>query len=146
MESERKLAKHLDRLEAGIPAEIVATRIAAAQREKAAAQAVLATVLPAPEPLTLDEVVETLSTLRNLPELLEVIEQADRAALYQALGLTVFYRRVDTCEQVKLRFTFSTVDLERVGDPTRTRGPLRPGSQGVGLDRVGGPIGTRCAR
>jgi hypothetical protein len=27
---------------------------------------------------------------------LEVIEQADRAALYQALGLTVFYRRVGT--------------------------------------------------
>ena len=108
VESERKLAKHLDGLEAGIPAEIVAPRIAAAQREKAAAQAVLATVLPAPKPLTLDEVVETLSTLRNLPELLEVIEQADRAALYQALGLTVFYRRVGTCEQVKLRFTFST--------------------------------------
>ena len=40
VESERKLAKHLDGLEAGIPAEVIAPRIAATQREKAAAEAV----------------------------------------------------------------------------------------------------------
>ena len=34
VESERKLAKHLDGLEAGIPAEVIAPRIAAAQRER----------------------------------------------------------------------------------------------------------------
>jgi hypothetical protein len=138
VECERKLAKHLDGLEAGIPAEVIAPRIAAAQREKAAAQAVLATAPPAPKALTLDEVVETLSTLRNVPELLEIIEQADRAALYQALGLTVFYRRVGASEQVKLRSTFSVVDLSRVGEPTWTRGQYAPGPQGVDLDRVGG--------
>jgi hypothetical protein len=32
-------------------------------------------------------VVETLTALRDLPELLERIEQADRAELFQALGL-----------------------------------------------------------
>lgn len=50
VECERKLAKHLDGLEAGIPAEVIAPRIAAAQREKAAAQAVLATAPPPPNP------------------------------------------------------------------------------------------------
>ena len=33
-----------------------------------------------------NEVVETLTALRDLPEVLGRIEQADRAALYQALG------------------------------------------------------------
>ena len=47
VESERKLAKHLDGLEAGIPAEVIAPRIAATQREKAAAEAVIAS---APQP------------------------------------------------------------------------------------------------
>ena len=46
VESERKLAKHLDGLEAGIPAEVIAPRIAAAQREKAAAEEI-AGLLPA---------------------------------------------------------------------------------------------------
>ncbi|MHB1519582.1 MAG: hypothetical protein ACYCVN_15225 [Acidimicrobiales bacterium] len=41
----------------------------------------LATAPPAPRPLSLDEVVETLTALRDLPELLGRIEQADRAAL-----------------------------------------------------------------
>ena len=41
------IAKHLDGLEAGIPADVIASRIAAAQREKAAAEAVLATAPPA---------------------------------------------------------------------------------------------------
>jgi hypothetical protein len=151
VECERKLAKHLDGLEAGSPAEVIASRIAAAQREKATAQAVLATAPPAPKPLTLDEVVETLSTLRNLPELLEIIEQADRAAFYQALGLTVLYRRVGTSEQVKLRSTFSAVDLGRVGEPTWTRGPQKKSGPyplgGVDLDRVEGgtyPPATRA--
>ena len=67
---------------------MIAPRMAAAQREKAAAEAVLASAPPTPQPLTLDEVIETLSALRDLPELLGAIEQADRAALYQALGST----------------------------------------------------------
>jgi hypothetical protein len=46
-------------------------------------------------------VTETLTALRDLPELLERVDQADRAALYQALGLTVRYRRTDSAEEVK---------------------------------------------
>jgi site-specific DNA recombinase len=138
VESERKLAKHLDGLEAGIPAEVIAPRFAATQREKAAAEAVLASAPPTPQPLTLDEVVETLSMLRNLPELLGAIEQADRAALYQALGLHVTYRRVGTVEQVRLRTSLRAVELERVG----VRGPkadsLVPALRSVELERVGG--------
>jgi hypothetical protein len=140
LESERKLAKHLDGLEAGIPAEVIAPRIAAAQREKAAAEAVPASAPPTPQPLTLDEVIETLSALHDLPELLGAIEQADRGALYQALGLHVTYRRVGTVEQVRLRTSLRDVDLERVG----VRGPdtnsLVPALRGVELERVGGGI------
>ncbi len=138
VESERKLAKHLDGLEAGIAAEVIAPRIAAAQREKAAAEAVLASAPPTPQPLTLDEVIETLSALRELPELLGAIEQADRAALYQALGLRITYRRVGTVEQVRLRTSLRAVELERVG----VRGPeansLVPALRSVELERVGG--------
>jgi hypothetical protein len=47
--------------------------------------------------------------LRDLPELLGTIEQADRAALYQALALQVTYRRVGTAEQVRLRTSLSAV-------------------------------------
>jgi hypothetical protein len=95
--------------------------VAATQREKAAAEAVLATAPPAPKPLGFDEVMETLTALSNLPELLETIDQSDRAALYQALGLTVTYHRVGHSEQVKLRSTITSegVDLERVGGGTR---------------------------
>ncbi len=46
---------------------------------------------------------ERRATLRDLPELLSAVDQADRAALYQALGLTVAYGRVGTAEEVKLR-------------------------------------------
>jgi hypothetical protein len=135
---ERKQAKHLDGLEAGIPAEVIASRIAATQREKAAAVAVMATARPSPEPLTLAQVVQTLSALRNLPELLERIEQADRAALYQALGLTVRYRRIGTTEQVKLTSTLPSVDLERVGEKTSSEDSQVSGLRGVDLARVGG--------
>ena len=118
IECERKLAKHLDGLEAGIPAEVIAPRIAAAQREKGAAEAVIASAPPTPQPLMRDEVIETLSMLRDLPELLGAVEQADRAALYQALGLRVTYRRVGAVEQVRLRTSLLAVDLERVGGGT----------------------------
>jgi site-specific DNA recombinase len=115
---ERKLAKHLDGLEAGIPAEIIAGRIAAAQREKQLAEAVLATAPPPPQPLTVDEVVETLTALHMSPEALADIDQSDRVALYQALGLTITYRRVESTEQVRLSSTIRGVELERVGGGT----------------------------
>ena len=88
VESEHRLAKHLEGLEAGIRAEVIAPRIAATQREKAAAEAVIASAPPIPQPLALDEVIETLSMLRDLPELLGAIEQTDRAARHQALAST----------------------------------------------------------
>ena len=138
VESERKLAKHLDGLEAGIPAEVIAPRIAATQREKAAAEAVLASAPPSPQPLTLDEVIETLSMLRDLPELLGAIEQADRATLYQALGLHVTYRRVGAVEQVRLRTSLRAVDLERVGVRGPKENSLVPALRSVDLERVGG--------
>ena len=138
VESDRKLAKHLDGLEAGIPAEVIAPRIAATQREKAAAEAVLASAPPTPQPLTLDEVIETLSMLRDLPELLGAIEQADRAALYQALGLHVTYRRVGAVEQVRLRTSLRAVDLERVGVRGPEENSLVPALRSVDLERVGG--------
>jgi hypothetical protein len=137
-ECERKLSKHLDGLEAGIPADVIASRIAATQREKSAAESVLATAPPAPKPLSLDEVVETLTALRDLPELLGRIEQADRAALYQALGLTVQYRRIGSIEEVKLTSTLRSVDLEQVAGNSESRNSQLPALKGVDLERVGG--------
>ncbi|HEY6429168.1 MAG TPA: zinc ribbon domain-containing protein, partial [Acidimicrobiales bacterium] len=137
-ECERKLARHLDGLEAGIPAETIASRIAGTQREKDAAEAVLALAPPPPEPLRLDQVLQTLSALRSMPELLGAIEQADRAALYQALRLTVRYRRVGSTEEVKLSSTLRCVDLEQVGGEKGSAEFQVPGLRGVDLERVGG--------
>jgi site-specific DNA recombinase len=137
-ECDRKLAKYLDGLEAGIPAEVIASRIAAVQREKAAAEAVLATASAPPEPLTISQVTNTLSALHNLPDLLGQAEHVDRAALYRALGLTVMYRRVGAVEQVKLATALSSVELERAGDSTRIFGPAPGPPGGVELERVGG--------
>ena len=95
VDCDRRTAKYLDGLEAGIPADVIASRIASAQREKAAAKEVVLTAPPVPEPLLFGEVVETLKMLRALPELLENIDPAERAALYQSLGLNVRYRRVE---------------------------------------------------
>ncbi len=61
--------------------------------------------------------------LRSLPELLDKIDQAEHAALYWSLDLSVRYRRVDGHEEVKLTSTLGDVQLERVGGGTRTRGP-----------------------
>jgi hypothetical protein len=94
---------------------VIAPRIAATQRDKAAAEAMIASAPPTTQPLTLDEIIETLSMLPDLPELLGAVEQADRAALYCALGLHVTYRRVGAVEQVRLRTSLRAVDLERVG-------------------------------
>ncbi len=118
VECNRRLAKYLDGLEAGIAVEVIATRIAAAQREKALAEAILASAPPPLTPLTLDEVIETLSTLAEVPKMLDSIEQAERAALYQALGLTITYRRARASEHLKLSSTLSPVELERVGGGT----------------------------
>ena len=82
---------------------------------------------------------ETLTALRDLPELLERIEQTDRAALYQALGLKVRYRRIGSTEEVKLTSTLRSVDLECVGGNHTARNPQVTASEGVDLERVGGP-------
>jgi len=129
----RKLSKRLDGLEAGIAADIIASRIAATQREKSAAESVLASAPPTPAPLGLEQVIETLTALRDLPELLGRIEQADRAALYQALELTVRYRRIGSTEEVKLTSTLRSVEpgacrcqrglQELPGQRLRRRGP-----------------------
>jgi site-specific DNA recombinase len=138
VECDRKLAKHLDGLEAGIPAEVIASRITATQHARDAALAVLGAAQPAPEPLTLDLVVETLTKLRNLPELLARIDQSDRAALYQALGLTVTYKRTGSAEHVRLTTSLRSVELERVGDLPGFLKSQLPDLQGVELERVGG--------
>jgi hypothetical protein len=76
---------------------------------------------------------------RTAPDPLERIDQADRAALCQALGLTVTYRRVNDSEQVRLRATLRTVELGRVGETMLQQNPLMADSGGVELKRVGGP-------
>jgi hypothetical protein len=57
------------------------------------------------------------------PQLLATIDQADRAALYNALGLTITYRRVEDREEVKLTATFQSVDLECAGGDLKGYSP-----------------------
>jgi hypothetical protein len=98
----------------------------------------LANAPPTPKALLFEQVLETLRALRDLPGLLDCIEQADRAALYQALALTVRYRRIGTTEEVKLTSTLRGVDLERVGGNNTPRNSQVTGLRGVDLERVGG--------
>jgi hypothetical protein len=135
-----RLSKHFDGLEAGIPAYVIDSRIAATQREKSAAESVLATAPPAPKPLSVDEVVETLTALRDLPELLGRVEQADRADLYKALRLTVRNRRIGSTEEVKLTSTLRSMDLEQVAGNGDSKHSQVTGPRGVDLERVGGGI------
>ena len=89
---------------------------------------------------------ETLTALRDLPELLERVDQTDRAALYQALGLTVRYRRTGSTEEVKLTTTLRSVDLKRVGADGGSTNSQVNGLQGVDLERVGGGRGNNALR
>ena len=65
--------------------------------------------------LLFEEVLEILTALRDLPGLLDHVEQSDRAALYQALWVTVMYRRIGSTEEVKVTSTLRGVDLKGVG-------------------------------
>ena len=76
------------------------------------------------------------------PSSLDGIEQADRAALWQALGLNVRYRRTGSTEEVKLTSTLRSVDLERVGTEEGSENSQVNGLQGVDLERVGGGTPT----
>jgi len=113
---ERKLAKHLDGLEAGIPADVIAPRIAATQREMEAAKTLLELAPRAQASLRVEEVIETLSSLRSVLVLLAGVDPANRAALYRAFGLTVTYRRVGNSEQVTIMTSLQSVELEHVGE------------------------------
>jgi hypothetical protein len=81
-----------------------------------------------------------LDTLTATPDLerLLCIGQAERAALYRALALTVRYRRIGATDEVTLTSTLRSVDLERVGAKEGSKNSLVNGVQGVDLKRVGG--------
>jgi site-specific DNA recombinase len=90
---DRKLEAHLRGLEQGIPANLIAPRIEATQKEKTEATAVVASNRPKASPLTIEQVTETLSQLRDVPEWLAHIDQADRAELYRHLDIALTYKR-----------------------------------------------------
>jgi site-specific DNA recombinase len=66
----RKLDRYLSALEAGLDPALVAARTVELQRRRDAAESVLASAPPAPPPLCLDEVTETLRALNRVPSLL----------------------------------------------------------------------------
>jgi len=80
--------------------------------------------------------------LRTLPELLGAIEQADRAALYQAWVSTSPTDVWEPLSKCDCGPRSGAVDLERVG----VRGPednsLVPALRSVDLERVGGGLET----
>jgi hypothetical protein len=120
-EAQRKLDHYLNALEAGMRPDLLLTRMAELERQRAAAEAVLATAPLPPPSLTVEEIMETLSSLRDVPSVLAVADPEDRAELYRALGVSLAYRRTEGIEEVKLQVKLG-VDLERVGggNPTIT--------------------------
>ncbi len=119
----RRLDRYLQALEAGMDPALIAARTAEVQRQQAAAEATLASAPPAPPPLTVEQVVDTLATLHRIPSLLADAAPEDRGELYRSLGVLLVYRRLEGVEQVKLQVKLG-VDLERVGGgpcPSATR-------------------------
>lgn len=116
-EGGRKLATHLAALEAGMDPALVTARTRQVQAEIKAAQSVLSNTPELPDPLTIEEVIEVLEQLRDVPALLEQADQELRAELYQSLGLRLGYRRDSGDEIVRVQANLG-VDLERVGGGT----------------------------
>lgn len=117
-EARRKIDRYLAGLEAGIDPALVADRTRRAQAELAAAQAVIDCAPEPPNPLTVEEVLETLEAVRELPELLDDADTALRGQVYGSLGVTLAYRRDNDAKYVKVHASIESVDLERVGGGT----------------------------
>lgn len=123
-EARRKMERHLAGLEAGIDPDLIAERTRKAQLEIVAAEAILNSTPNDPMPLTLDEIVDTLQALHNVPRLLQAADATTRAELYRALGITLSYRRDADGEFVQVHAQLESVDLNRVGGPSP-----RPGAR-----------------
>ena len=119
---EQKLDRHISALEAGMEPSLLVARTAEVQRQLAAAQAVVAQAPPAPLPLTIEQVTETLASLHRVPSLLERVDPHDRGDLYRAVGATLAYRRAGDLEEVKLQVRVA-VGGERVGGGTWYKKP-----------------------
>lgn len=113
----RKIDRHLAALEAGLDPSLVAGRTRKAQADLAAAEAVLQSMPPAPDPLTIEEVVATLEAVRALPQLLEEADAEVRHQVYKSLGINLRYRRDGQQEFVKVDTALKGVDLVGVGGP-----------------------------
>jgi hypothetical protein len=101
---------------------LVVARTAELERQRVAAQAVLANAPPPPSLLGVEEVVQTLTGLHRFPALLAKADPEDRGELYRALGVSLIYRCTDGLEEVKLQVRLG-VDLERVGGATSALAP-----------------------
>ncbi|MGQ0615763.1 MAG: zinc ribbon domain-containing protein [Acidimicrobiia bacterium] len=117
-EAQRKMERHLAGLEAGIDPDLIAERTRKAQLEIVAAEAILNSKPDQPMPLTLDEIVDTLQALHNVPRLLQAADPTTRAELYRALGITLTYRRDADGEFIQVNAQLGSVDLNRVGGGT----------------------------
>jgi hypothetical protein len=100
---------------------LIVARTVEIQREGPPPEAALVNAPPAP-PLTVEEVVHTLTGLHRVPSLLGRCNAGHRGELYRTLGVALAYRRHEGLEEVKPQVKLG-VDLERVGGPARTRGP-----------------------
>jgi hypothetical protein len=74
------------------PAPVLA-QTAGLERERARAEAVLANTPLRPSPLTVEDILDTLISLHDVPLLLAEADPEDRAELYRALGVSLAYRR-----------------------------------------------------
>jgi hypothetical protein len=117
IDCEHKLDRHISALEAGMDPSLLVARTAEVQRQLAMAQAVVAHAPPAPLPLTIEQVAETLASLHRVPSLLDRADPYDRGDLYRAVGATLAYRRCGDLEEVKLQVRVG-VGGKRVGGGT----------------------------
>jgi len=111
----------MDAIEKGMDPALYVERSRTAQRELAAATAVIERHSPADEPpVTENQLRDLLERVGDVVTLLRHADADERREFYQELGLRLAYQRLS--EQEKIRASLG-VESSRVGGPTRNLGP-----------------------
>jgi hypothetical protein len=120
-EAQTKLDRYMDAIEKGMDPTLYVERSKTAQRELAAARAVMEGHASAQEtPLSETQLRGILERVGDIVELLRHADADERREFYQELGLRLAYQRLGEREKVR---AYLGVEFSRVGGPTRNLGP-----------------------